>query len=116
MGKISELPVESWMGRSTGKWEGNTLVVVTADQNEKTWFDRSGNYHSDDLKVTERFTLIDSSHIRYEATMEDPAVFSRPWKISLPLYRHLEKNARLGEFKCIEFAEEFMYGKYRKKD
>ena len=83
----TELPVESWMGRSNGKWEGNTLIVVTADQNEKTWFDRAGNFHSDDLKVTERFTLIDSSHIKYEATMDDPKTFSKPWTIEMPLYQ-----------------------------
>lgn len=109
MSKISELPVESWMGRSTGKWEGNTLVVVTADQNEKTWFDRSGNYHSDDLKVTERFTLIDSSHIRYEATMEDPLVFSRPWTIEMVLYRVIDANAQILEHKCVPFADKLLY-------
>ena len=109
MSNISELPVESWMGRSTGKWEGNTLVVVTADQNEKTWFDRSGNFHSDDLKVTERFTLIDRDHIRYEATMEDPRVFSRPWTIEMPLYRVIEDNAQILEHKCVAFADKLLY-------
>jgi hypothetical protein len=105
----SELPVESWMGRSNGKWEGNTLVVVTADQNEKTWFDRAGNFHSDDLKVTERFTLIDSSHIRYEATMEDPLTFSRPWTIEMVLYRVIEENAQILEHKCVPFTDKLLY-------
>ncbi len=109
MGKVDPLPVESWMGRSTGKWEGNTLVVVTADQNEKTWFDRAGNHHSDDLKVTERFTLIDSSHIRYEATMEDPLTFSRPWTIEMVLYRVIDENAQILEHKCVPFADKLLY-------
>lgn len=111
-----EAPADSWMGQSVGKWEGDTFVIDVTAQNNKTWFDRSGNFHSDQLHVVERYTMVKPDVINYEATIEDPAVFSRPWKISLPLYRHLEKNARLGEFKCIEFAEEFMYGKYRKKD
>jgi hypothetical protein len=109
MGKVDELPVESWMGRSTGKWEGNTLVVVTADQNEKTWFDRAGNFHSDDLKVTERFTPIDSSHIRYEATMDDPRTFSRPWTIEMTLYRIIDENAQILEHKCVTFADKLLY-------
>jgi hypothetical protein len=109
MNGSSELPVESWMGRSNGKWEGTTLVVVTADQNEKTWFDRAGNFHSDDLKVTERFTLIDSSHIRYEATMEDPLTFSRPWTIEMVLYRVIEENAQILEHKCVPFTDKLLY-------
>jgi hypothetical protein len=109
MKPIEDLPVESWMGQSTGKWEGNTLVVVTKDQNDKTWFDRAGNFHSDDLLVTERFTPIDSSHIRYEATMEDPLVFSRPWTIQLVLYRLLEDDAQILEHKCVPFADKLLY-------
>lgn len=95
------------------------MAPVTA-QNNKTWFDRSGNHHNGQLHVVERYTLVRPDVINYEATIEDPGRFSRPWKISLPLYRRLEKNARLGEFKCVfkgvEFAEEFTYGKYRKKN
>jgi hypothetical protein len=109
MSKVEDLPVESWMGQSTGKWEGNTLVVVTKDQNEKTWFDRSGNFHSDDLVVTERFTPIDSSHIRYEATMEDPNTFTRPWTIEMPLYRLIDENAQILEHKCVPFADKLLY-------
>ena len=105
----SGLPVESWMGKSNGKWEGNTLVVTTLDQNEKTWLDRAGNFHSDDLKVTERFTLIDKDHIRYEATMEDPNVYSRPWTIEMPLYRVIEDNAQVMEHKCVPFADKLLY-------
>lgn len=109
MSPIEDLPVESWMGQSTGKWEGNTLVVVTKDQNEKTWFDRAGNFHSDDLVVTERFTPIDSSHIRYEATMEDPQTFSRPWTIEMTLYRVIDENAQVLEHKCVTFADKLLY-------
>jgi hypothetical protein len=79
------------------------------------WFDRSGNYASDGLHVVERYTLLDANMLNYEATIEDPKVFSRAWKISLPLYRHREKDARLLEFKCVEFAEELLYGNLRKK-
>jgi len=105
----TELPVESWMGKSFGHWEGNTLVVVTKDQNEKTWLDRAGNFHSDDLLVTERFTLIDKDHINYEATLEDPNVYSRPWTIQMPLYRNIEANAQVMEHKCVPFADKLLY-------
>ena len=106
--------VDSWMGQSVGKWEGDTFVVVTNGFNGDTWFDRAGNFHSPSLKVTERFTLIGRDHIRYEATMEDPETFTRPWIIRFPLYRHIDPNARLGQFKCVEFVEELMYGHLRK--
>lgn len=109
MTPIEDLPVESWMGQSKGKWEGNTLVVVTKDQNEKTWLDRAGNFHSDDLVVTERFTLIDSSHIRYEATLEDPKTYSRPWTIEMILYRLLDENIQILEHKCVTFADKLLY-------
>jgi hypothetical protein len=119
MGQLKPNPVDvaldSWMGYSSGRWESKTLVVAADHFNDETWFDRSGNYHSDALKVTERYNLIDADHIAYEATMEDPKVFTKPWKISLPLYRVKDKNAELLEFKCSEFAEDFMYGHlYRK--
>jgi hypothetical protein len=106
---------ESWMGTSEGHWEGDTLVVEVTKLIGRTWFDRVGDFHSDALHVTERYTPVSHDVIRYEATMTDPKVFSRPWKISMPLYRHLEPNARLMEFRCAEFIEELLYGKYRKK-
>ena len=102
-------PAPSWMGWSIGHWEGNTLVVEVTDQTELTWFDRAGNFHSDALRVTERYTPITPNHLHYEALIEDPNVFTRPWTISMPLYRRMEPNAQLLEFKCIEFAEMFMY-------
>jgi len=108
-------PVDSWMGQSFGRWDGDTLVVDVTGFNDSSWFDRAGNFHSDALHVVERYRRTSPDVIAYEATIEDPKVFTRPWKISMPLYRRLEKNATLLEFKCVEFVEELMYGPYRKK-
>jgi hypothetical protein len=106
---------ESWMGTSTGRWEGDTLVVDVTGLIDRTWFDRAGDFHSAALHVTERYTPLSRDVMQYEATITDPKVYSRPWKISMPLYRHLEPNARLMEFRCAEFVEELLYGQYRKK-
>ncbi len=103
-------PSLSWMGWSIGRWEGETLVVEVTDQLASTWFDRAGNFHSEDLRVVERYTPIGPDHVMYEATIEDPSVFTRPWTIRMPLYRRIEENAQILEFKCVEFVEEFMYG------
>ena len=73
------------------------------------------NAASEELHVVERYSPMSANHLRYEATIEDPKVFTRPWKISMPLYRRLEKNAQLMDFKCVEFVEELLYGAYRKK-
>jgi hypothetical protein len=108
-------PADSWMGQSVGHWEGDTLVVDVTGLIEDSWFDRAGDFHSDALHVVERYTLVAANVMNYEATIEDTEIFSRPWKISMPLYRHAEKNARLMEFKCVEFVEELMYGPLRKK-
>jgi len=108
-------PADSWMGWSVGKWDGDTLVVDATSFNDQTWFDRAGNFHSDALHVVERYTAIGPDHLLYEATIEDPKVFTRPWKISMPLYRRVEKTARIMEFKCVEFAEELIYGHLRKQ-
>lgn len=110
MEEHKEPPIDTWMGVSNGHWDGDTLVIETTGFNEKTWFDRAGNYHSNALKVTERLTLIDEDHIQYEATIEDPEVFTRPWTIKMPLYRRTEPNAQLLEFKCVPFSEELLYG------
>jgi hypothetical protein len=110
-----EAPVDSWMGQSFGRWEGDTLVVDVTGMNDQSWFDRAGNYHSDALHVVERYTRTSPDVISYEATITDPKVFTRPWKISMPLYRRQEKNAQILEFKCVEFVEELMYGQFRKK-
>lgn len=102
-------PALSWMGWSIGHFEGDTLVIRVTDQVDQTWFDRAGNFHSENMVVTERYTQIGPAHIRYEATIEDPDVFTRPWSLSMPLYRRIDANAQLMEFKCVEFAEQFMY-------
>jgi hypothetical protein len=107
-------PVDSWMGQSVGQWEGDTLVVDVTGFNDQTWFDRAGNYHTDALHVVERYRRASPDIISYEATIEDPNVFTRPWKISMPLYRRQEKNAQILDFKCVEFVEELMYGQWRK--
>ena len=109
-----EAPADSWMGWSNGHWEGETLVVDTTGFNDLSWFDRAGNFHSDQLHVVERIAATDPSHLSYEATIEDPQTFTRPWKISLPIYRRVEKNAQLLEFNCIPFVEELIYGNLRK--
>ena len=113
--KVEGPPDFTYMGHSVGRWEGDTLVVDVTEFNGKNWFDRAGNYHSEALRLTERFTPISKDAIHYEVTIEDPNVFTRPWKISMPLYRRLEPNAQLIEYRCIEFTEEFMYGGLRKK-
>ncbi|TFH64223.1 MAG: hypothetical protein E4G90_08515 [Gemmatimonadales bacterium] len=107
-------PVDSWMGQSYGKWEGDTLVVDVTGLLDSTWFDRSGNHHSDQLHVVERYTLKGANHIQYEATIEDTVTFEKPWKISMPLYRRIEPNAQLMDFRCVEFVEELLYGGWRK--
>jgi hypothetical protein len=107
-------PADSWMGKSVGHWEGENLVVNVTDMNDNTWFDRAGNFHSDKLHVVERYTRTSPDAIMYEATIEDPGVFTRPWKIGMALYRRQEKNAQILDFKCVEFVEELLYGPYRK--
>jgi hypothetical protein len=95
-----------WMGDSRGRWEGNTLVVDTIHFNDQTWFDRAGNFHSEALHVIERFTLMSPDHINYEVTIEDPKVFTRPWKMSMPLYRRKEPNVRVLEYVCYVYLQE----------
>ena len=106
--------VDSWMGQSVGHWEGDTFVAEGSGFNDQTWFDRAGNHHSASMTVVERYTMTSPHHILYEATIEDPETFSRPWMIRMPLYRHVNEDARLGQFKCVEFVEELMYGQLRK--
>jgi hypothetical protein len=115
MGKAQPAVTDTWMGTSNGHWDGNTLVVDVTGFNGMAWFDRAGNFSSDALHVVERYTPIDANTLNYEATIEDPQTFSRPWKMNVILYKHREKNARLLEFKCVEFTEELIYGDLRKK-
>ena len=112
---VGPAETDSWMGQSVGHWEGDTLVIEVTGFNDQTWFDRSGTHHSNQLKVVERYTLSSPNHIQYEAEIEDPVVFTRPWKISMPLYRRMEEDARLMDFKCVEFVEELIYGEYRRR-
>ncbi|HEY1307994.1 MAG TPA: hypothetical protein VGF24_30785 [Vicinamibacterales bacterium] len=115
MADQTEAPADSWMGWSNGKWEGETLVVDTKGFNDLSWFDRAGNFHSDALHVVERFTPRSADTLNYEATIEDSKTFSRPWKISMPLYRHVEPNAQIMEFRCVEFVEDLLYGHLKKQ-
>jgi hypothetical protein len=85
------------------------------NQVEQTWFDRAGNFHSDELHVIERYTPVSPDHLDYEVTIDDPKVFTRQWKMRMPLYRRLDKNVQLIEYKCVEFVEELMYGHLRKQ-
>ena len=99
--------IDWWMGDSRGRWEGDTLVVDLVHFNDETWFDRAGNFHSDALHLVERYTPMGPDHINYEVTIEDPKVFTRPWKMSMPLYRHKERNFQLLEYECYAFEDEF---------
>ena len=116
MGPPEKAGSDTWMGTSNGRWEGETLVVDVTGLNGLAWFDRAGNWASDRLHIVERYTRAGPDHLQYEATIEDPAVFTRPWKINMTLYRKVEKNAQLLEFKCVPFAEELLYGQFKKKD
>jgi hypothetical protein len=101
--------IDWWLGDSRGHWERNTLVVDSNDFNDQTWFDKAGNFHSDALHVVERYTLTDPDHIDYQVTVDDPKVFTRPWKLSMVLYRHKEPNFQLLEYECYGFDVEQYY-------
>jgi hypothetical protein len=115
MDKVDPAPAASYMGWSVGRWEADTLAVDVNAFNDRTWFDRAGNFHSDAMRVAERITPASADVLRYEATIDDPKIFTRPWKMSFPIYRRLDKGAQLLEFKCVPFAEELVYGHLRKK-
>jgi hypothetical protein len=110
MNTKADSPFDTWMGWSRGRWEGDTLVIDVTSFNGQAWFDRAGNYQTDHLHVVEHYTLAGPDTIRYEATIENPDLYTRPWKINMPLYRRLEKNAQLVDYKCVEFAEQMLYG------
>lgn len=101
--------IDWWLGDSRGHWEGDTLVVDVVDFNDQSWFDRAGDFHSDELHVVERYTLADADHLNYEVTIEDPKVFTRPWKMSMILYRRKEANFQLLEYECYGFDYEQYY-------
>ncbi|MGZ3366271.1 MAG: hypothetical protein ACXU8Y_16270, partial [Caulobacteraceae bacterium] len=110
MKKVEVPPIDTWMGTSYGSWEGNTLKVVTLSQNGMTWLDRVGDYLSNNATVTERFTPMDHDHLKYDVTVDDPSVFTKAWKMSMVLYRHVEPNAQLLDFRCVPFADLLVYG------
>ena len=113
--KVPIPPGDTWMGHSVGQWEGDTLIVNVSRFNDRTWFSRAGDFHSDALRLEERFTPITPDALRYEVTVEDPNVFTGPWKMSMVLYRHLEDNAQLIEYKCVELVEETFLGHLRRE-
>jgi hypothetical protein len=99
-------PINWWMGDSRGSWDGNTLVVDVVHFTDQTWFDRAGNFHSEELHVVERYTPTGPNHLFYEVTIEDPAVFTRPWKMSMTLYRRMGPDAELLEYECYAYMIE----------
>lgn len=107
-------PIDSWMGRSHGYWDGDTLVVKAQGFNGQAWLDRAGNFASYALEVEERYTLLSDNAMLYEAKMTDPTVYTDSWTISMPLYRRLEADAQVLEYKCVEFSEELLYGHLRR--
>ncbi len=106
--------VDSWMGWSVGSWEGDTLIVDVSGLSEGTWLDRAGSHHSYLLHVVERYTMMGPNHIDYEATISDPEVLTEAFTIKMPIYRRMEENARLMDFRCVEFVEELIYGEWRR--
>jgi hypothetical protein len=108
--------IDFWMGDSRGHWEGDTLVVEVADLNDQTWLDAAGDFHSDQMKLIERYTRTGSDTLQYEVTIEDPKVYTRPWKISMPLYRHAEKDFQLYEYECHDYLEEAQKRQAPKKE
>jgi hypothetical protein len=113
--EVATPPISHAMGHSVGRWEGDTLVVDITELSEPTWFDRSGNYHSDALRLTERYSLATPDAIRYQVTIEDPNVFTRPWTIAMPIYRRLEPNMQVLHYRCTPFVEEYLFGHLRKQ-
>jgi len=109
-----EAPIFSWMGHSRGHFEGDSLVIDVTDQVPDTWLDHAGNHHSDALRVIERYTHMGPNTLMYEATLEDPNVYTDAWTLRFPLYRRLDENMQILEFKCVEFTEELIYGHLRK--
>ena len=101
--------IKLFQGDSRGHWEGDTLVIDTANLNGRTWFDMAGNFHSDEMRVIERLTPVDANTINYEAIITDPKVFSRPWKIAFPIGRNLEDNYEILEYACVEGEQDLQH-------
>ena len=94
----------SYLGESVARWDGDTLVVDVTSFNDKTWLTGVGTIHTEDLRVTERYTRDSFDTIRYEVTMEDPAVFTRPWTLRETF--RLRPGERIREYECIESNED----------
>ena len=110
MTDVEPPPIDTYMGHSVGRWEGDTLVIESNTFTDQTWLDRAGNFHSPALRIVERISMLSPDALQYEATLEDENVYTRPWTISMPIYRRLEPNAEILEFNCVEFVEETMWG------
>ena len=107
--------IRQWMGNSRGRWDGDTLVIETEGVSGMTWFARSGSFHSDGLRVVARMSARTAETLNYEVSIEDPEIFTRPWTMHMPLYRRVEVNSELMEFRCVEFVEDLIYGHLRKQ-
>ena len=101
--------IKMYEGDSRGHWEGDTLVVDVTNQNDKTWFDMAGNFHSDQIRVIERFTPVDSNTITYRATISDPKTYTKPWTIEFPIVRNNRPGYELMEFACVEGEEDLQH-------
>lgn len=123
MEEVGIPPIDTWMGTSYGTWDKGTLVVTTLAQGPGdvklpagemiegvTWLDRAGNYLTNNATVTERFTPRGKDHIDYKVTIDDPSIYTQPWSISMTLYRLVEPNAQILEFRCVPFSENMLYG------
>ncbi len=97
--------IDFFMGDSRGHWEGDTLVVDVTDLGDQTWLDQAGNFHSDQLHVVERYTMLDANILSYEARLEDPKTYAKPWTIRVRLYRDIRPAARIVEDECLEGAD-----------
>ncbi len=95
-------PIKMFEGDSRGHWEGDTLVVDVTNQNDKTWFDMAGNFHSDQIHVVERYHMINADVLRYEATITDPKTYTRPWTVGFNINRNKRPGYELMEFACVE--------------
>ena len=111
----AEVNLPAYLGYSIGRWEGDTLVVDVIGMNDKTWLDAAGHPHTEKLHVIEKYTRVNEDNLHYEATIDDPETFTKPWTISMHLYKHTEPNAELLEYKCVEFSEHLLYNQFLKQ-
>ncbi len=115
LGEPQPSAIDSWMGVSNARWDGDTLVVDVSGFNGQAWLDRAGNHAGPALHVVERYTFVGPDAIDYVATLEDPQTFSRPWSMRFRLQRNPDAKAHLMEFKCVPFTEKLLYGEFYKQ-